>query len=215
VVSTLEALTLIGFGIAEAVHGGIKAGAESILIGAEIGAEVIGKAIINAKYDDKIEAADKQLKSAIGVIRGKQGEYVQAAMNSATIAHDTAMARVRTTKETMLAKIAAYQSAYDAFAEEAGAAAGGGAKGAQVQAALEAVPRIEHCLGQIASVLGLIKTPTYTEASGRGFNGFGKPGEFLSYLGQMKGYRSKFSGLEGTWKARLVSLKAIEKKFGP
>jgi hypothetical protein len=211
VVSTIEALTLIGFGLAE----GPKKGAESILVGLEIGAEVIGKAIINAKYDDQIEAADKQLKSAVAVIRGKQGEYVQAALASAMIAHDAAMGRVRTTKETMLAKVAAYQSAYDAFAEEAGKAAGGGAKGAQVQAALEAVPRIEHCLGQISQVVDAIRVPIYTEASGKGFNGFGKPAEFITYLGQMKGYRSKFDGLKATWRARLTSLKAIEKQFGP
>jgi hypothetical protein len=214
VVSSLEAITLIGFGIADAASGGFAHGAESIAIGAEIGAEVIGKAIINAKYDDKIEAADKQLKTALSGIRSKQGRYVQAALNSAVIAHDAAMGRVRTTKETMLAKVAAYQSAYDAFADEAGKAAGGGAKGAQVQAALEAVPRIEHCLGQIKQITSATALPTYSELSGKGFNGFGKPADFVTYLAQMKGYRDKFQGLETMWKARLVSLKALEKQLG-
>jgi hypothetical protein len=215
IIGTLEALVLMGFGIGEGLIHGPAAGAESMAIGALIGAEVIGHMVINAHYDEQIEAADKQLKAAIGGIRSKQGEYVQAALSSAVIAHDAAMGRVRTTREAMLAKIAAYQSAYDAFAEEAGKAAGGGAKGAQVQAALEAVPRVEHCLGQISQVTASIKPPLYTDASGKGFNGFGKPAEFVEHVGQMKGYLDKFKGLETMWRARLTSLKALEKQFGP
>lgn len=210
----LETATLIGFGIGEVAHGEIGAGAESILVGLEIGGEALGKAVISADYDPQIEKLDAEIKSAVAVIRGKQSEYVQAQLTAAMIAHQTAMGRVRTTGDTMHTQMAEYQKAHVDFAEEASKAAGGGKKGAAVFAAIEAIPKVELALGGVNHVLAVISPPAYTEDSGRGYNGFGMPADFVVYLGQLKGYRDKFSGLATLWKGRLSGLRKIASQFG-
>jgi hypothetical protein len=211
--ATIETMTLIGFGVVDGITDGPVHGAESIAIGVEIGLEAWMKHGISLDYDPKIEECDQKIRMAISIIRSRQKEYSQVHLISAETAHSVAMNRIHTTRDELINKIAAHQSAYSDFAEAAGVSVGGGSKGLQVHSMIEAIPKVEYCLARIASISSAIKLPIYIAQSGRGFNGFGQPIDFIIHLSQLKGYKDKFNSLKYQWESRLKNMKAIEQKF--
>jgi hypothetical protein len=210
----LEASTLISFGLLEAAKDP-AAGAESIAIGLEIAAETIRKAQISADFDPKIDALDAKIKSATTSIRAKEATTAQDALKGALAQFAAAKLAEFGTKTRYRQDMFNLQTAYNELAKAAGAQAGGGKKGAQIQAAIEAIPKVDQCLARIDSVLMAIKIPNYSDPSGKGFNGFKKPQDFTQHISWMKGYYEKFQTLRTLWKSRRDSLNTILRKLGP
>jgi hypothetical protein len=212
--SAAEAVILVGFGLGEStVHP--KEGAESLLVGLAIAGEALHKASVSAEFDREIDKLDGKINQALASIRGEQKLYAQQQLEADTQLKDSAKMKVQASAVTVREKMAALQSAYDALGEEANKAAGGGQQGARIQAAIEAIPKVEVCVSRIDDILRAANVPAYDSISGRGFNGHRQPADFIEHVRMLKGYREHFTPLKPPWQARLDSLRAIVQRLGP
>jgi Domain of unknown function (DUF4157) len=183
-------------------------------------AGVLANAIIGGQYDAEIREATQALLAARGVVGHIQDDNLR-------LAHDNARKNYQAQEDAVPDKKLGIQKAlsnrkdkYAAAAKAAGAKAGGGEKGERIQAAIEAIPRVETVVGRINAVTSNIHLPTYTPLAGTQFSAATMndvknfdTGAFLKWYWQLGSYNLKFQALKTQWDARLTSLRKLVAQF--
>lgn len=181
---------------------------------------IIANQIIGGVYDGKIAEAKRHLAESEFRLKRLTNEQQRVNLEAAKLAWQEQADKVPALKRAIGGALTKRRDAYHHAAELAGKAVGGGKKGERVQAAIEAIPRVQTVVGRVDAIRVQIKLPTYTEASGISFRAAQEQGRgyfdtvgFLTYLAMLKMYQSKFDGLHNEWQGRLDSLNRLAGSF--
>lgn len=172
---------------------------------------VLIKAAEKAKFQEKIAAAEASVNAAKVRLASVGGDIDATRFDAAVLrfeAHEKT--NVAAAQEAFSKAIDDVRDRNDELAEAAGAAAeAGGGDGAQIEAAIKAIPVVELVVAQCQKVTSAATLPGYTHDSGIGFNLAGSPQDFLSHVGRLKGYKARFAAEQKLWTGRLKSLNAL------
>jgi hypothetical protein len=181
---------------------------------------ILANQIIGGIYEEKIKAASQAVRDADFRVRGLVKEANLVGLERAKLDFKTAQDQVELLKRDIQKALADRKDAYHAAAVAAGKAAGGGEGGERIQAALEAIPRVQTVVGRVDAVQSKTILPAYTAASGITFRvaserapEYFDTATFILFLSQLKAYKAQFDGLHNEWQGRLDSLTKLASSF--
>jgi len=174
------------------------------------------KDIMAKPFGAKIQAAKQKISDLESRFQNENWTIATGKWQLARQAVDNAEKAANLAKEQIVRLIATLEQAYTAVAKEIGdevAKTGGAKKGAQVQAAIEAIPKVALVVNYANAVKGSIQIAKFTPRAGVGLMSIG-PAGFMKHVGLMKGYKEKFAAEEKKWSTKLNNLQAIAKSYG-
>ena len=172
------------------------------------------KHIVGADYDAQIKKATGRIRTLSGQIKKASSEVSLEELDSANAELDAAAGAMKVAKGKILEKLNAADQAYRTFAQQAGKQVGG-KKGEQVQAALEALPKVALVVSYCDAVVAPISIPQFSFDIGIGLLGAASPpGAFVNHMELMGGYKTTFQKELTKWKEVQSKLQSIAKSYG-
>jgi len=179
---------------------------------------LIVKAVDSGNMEEKVKRMDAAVREANLHIDTEEFAFAQDTLALKKKESATAVAAVPVAKVALTDALGEAQTAYNEFAELAGQFAGGSPENRKlVEAAIKAIPKVEHLVGTIAEILPSISLPSYTVDAGIGYNANlpAASETFPVHYAILKGYQKKFATQQTLWTERLKSLKAVANAFAP